>query len=201
MSLCAVELPQRRCKWAKGDEGTGVGRTPLRAAMPPCRRCHRATGDEGAVIVEFALLLPVFMMLILGMFTGGVAYNHKLEITNAAREGARYGATVPVAQCNGSACGGQTWAQLVRAIAVERSNGSLEAAKVCVALVSGPGTAPVAVSSNHTTAGGTSPCFVDKSSDTGRRVQVSVQRTDKLEAIAFTTDLKLTSKAVARYEQ
>jgi Flp pilus assembly protein TadG len=157
--------------------------------------------DRGAAIVEFALILPLLSMMAVGMLTAGIALDRKQDITNAAREAARFGATLAEEQCTPtSECDGFTWAQLVRSLAVQRSNGAVAEANVCVALVSGPGWAPVAVGSTHTTAGGVNPCYVDNSSDTDKRVQVSVTRSDKLEAVLFTTNLNLSSKATARFE-
>jgi Flp pilus assembly protein TadG len=159
------------------------------------------TTDRGAAIVEFALILPLLSMMALGMLTGGIALDRKQDINNAAREAARFGATVAEHQCDDtSKCDGFTWAQLVRSLAVERSNGAVVPANVCVALVSGPGWAPVAVSNGHTTAGGVNPCYVDNSSDTDKRVQVSVSRSDRMEAVLFTMNLNLSSKATARFE-
>ncbi len=158
--------------------------------------------ERGSAIVEFALILPVLTMLLLGMLTGGMALFHKQQVTSAAREAARYGATVPEQQCaTPSDCGGFNWAQLVQAIAVERANGDLAAAGVCVALVSGPGFAPVAIDADHSTAGGVNPCYVDNSSDAGKRVQVSVSRADRLEALMFNMNLQLNQRATARFEQ
>ena len=117
------------------------------------RKGSRVCGtDRGAAIVEFALILPLLSMMALGMLTGGIALDRKQDINNAAREAARFGATVAEHQCDDtSKCDGFTWAQLVRSLAVERSNGAVVPANVCVALVSGPGWAPVAVSNGHTT--------------------------------------------------
>ena len=55
---------------------------------------RRARSDDGAVLVEFALVMPILVMLLLGMVTAGMAYNQKLAITNGVREGSRYGATL-----------------------------------------------------------------------------------------------------------
>ena len=158
-----------------------------------------ATKHRGAAIVEFALILPLLSMMALGMLTGGIALDRKQDINNAAREAARFGATVDCVPT--SECAGLTWVEVVRSLAVERSNGALVAANVCVALVSGPGWAPVPVSSGHTTAGGLNPCYVDNSSDTDKRVQVAVARTDRLEAVVFTMNLNLGTRATARFEQ
>ena len=45
--------------------------------------------DRGAVAVEFALLLPILVVIILGIIEFGLVYNTQITITNAAREGAR----------------------------------------------------------------------------------------------------------------
>ena len=49
--------------------------------------CTRS--EDGAVAVEFALLLPILIMLILGILEFGLAYNAQITVTNAAREGVR----------------------------------------------------------------------------------------------------------------
>lgn len=164
-------------------------------------RAARGRGDRGAVLVEFAVVFPVFMLLTLGMLTGGVVLTHQLSVTQAAREAARYGATVAQDQCATTAnCGGMNWAQLVQSLAVQRAGGDVTTSGVCVALVSGPGTAPIAVDSTHTTAGGTTPCYVDNSADTGMRVQVSLSRPDQIQLMVSSIDITLISHATARYE-
>jgi|SRR5271170_5668623 len=40
-------------------------------------------GEEGAALVEFALMFPILMIVILGMFNLGVMLNQYLELTNA----------------------------------------------------------------------------------------------------------------------
>jgi Flp pilus assembly protein TadG len=157
--------------------------------------------ERGAAIVEFALILPLLSMMALGMLTGGIALDRKQDINNAAREAARFGATVAEHECDIPAdCAGLTWAELVRSVAVQRSNNGVVAGNVCVALVSGDGLTPVAVSSAHTTAGGLNPCYVDNSSVTDKRVQVSVTKSGQLEAVLFKMTLNLGAKATARFE-
>ena len=48
-----------------------------------------ATGRKGAVALEFALILPIFMMLMLGIIECGQVMSSEELITNATREGAR----------------------------------------------------------------------------------------------------------------
>jgi Flp pilus assembly protein TadG len=45
--------------------------------------------DRGSVAVEFALVLPILITLLLGVLEFGNAYGAQLAITNAAREAAR----------------------------------------------------------------------------------------------------------------
>jgi Flp pilus assembly protein TadG len=48
--------------------------------------------DTGQALVEFALAISVFMLLVLGTFDLARAYLDYTVITNAAREAGRYGA-------------------------------------------------------------------------------------------------------------
>ncbi len=52
----------------------------------------RRRGERGQGLVEFAMVVPVFMLLLLGMLEFGTAFNHQLTIGYATREGARIGA-------------------------------------------------------------------------------------------------------------
>ncbi|MCX6497445.1 MAG: pilus assembly protein [Arthrobacter sp.] len=45
--------------------------------------------QRGAVAVEFALLAPLLILLLLGIMEFGRAYNAQITLSNAAREGAR----------------------------------------------------------------------------------------------------------------
>jgi Flp pilus assembly protein TadG len=48
--------------------------------------------EDGATMVEFALLLMVLLLIILGIIQFGLMFYTKYVITGASREGARYGA-------------------------------------------------------------------------------------------------------------
>ena len=52
-----------------------------------CRTCRR--NRRGAAVVEFAVVAPVFILLIFGMIEFGRAIMVQQILTNAAREGAR----------------------------------------------------------------------------------------------------------------
>lgn len=55
--------------------------------------------DEGAALFEFALVLPLLLTLLLGIFWMARAYNVYQTITRAAREGARTAAVNSCASC------------------------------------------------------------------------------------------------------
>ncbi len=57
------------------------------------RKIHKKIKcQNGSSSIEFALILPVLTLLLLGIFQFGLAYNNFLAITHAAREGARMAA-------------------------------------------------------------------------------------------------------------
>jgi len=51
--------------------------------------------QRGQALVEFALILPVFFLLVAGMFDFGLGIYSDLTLINAAREGARLGVIDP----------------------------------------------------------------------------------------------------------
>lgn len=53
--------------------------------------CLRKLNERGAVAAEFALLLPVFLLILFGIIEFGMLMYGREVVTNAAREGARAG--------------------------------------------------------------------------------------------------------------
>src|SRR5437763_1206738 len=74
-------------------------------------------------LVEFSLLLPIFLVLVMAVCDFGWALRTYLQITNAAREGARVGVVCP----GGNATSAQT--QMTNAV-VDKSNGILASTNV-----------------------------------------------------------------------
>jgi Flp pilus assembly pilin Flp len=68
-------------------------------------------GQDGAAAVEFALLLPLLVLLLFGFIQFGLAFNTRIQATNAAREAARQ-AVVGIDDWNN--VGGVPFWQLVR---------------------------------------------------------------------------------------
>ena len=50
---------------------------------------------DGQALVEFALVLPFVVLLLIAIADFGIAYQRTAQITNATREGARYGSLFP----------------------------------------------------------------------------------------------------------
>ena len=57
---------------------------------PPAR--GPTARDRGSVAVEFALVLPVLLLILFGVIDFGRALNAQIELTGAARDGARLAA-------------------------------------------------------------------------------------------------------------
>ncbi|MGD0686970.1 MAG: TadE/TadG family type IV pilus assembly protein [Streptosporangiaceae bacterium] len=53
------------------------------------RRSGNGARDRGAAAVEFALLLPLLLLIVFGIIDFGRALNAQITLTQAAREGAR----------------------------------------------------------------------------------------------------------------
>lgn len=58
------------------------------------RRLRRADSQRGAAMVEMALVLPLLLMLMLGIFAAARGWQVHNVLDHAAREAARYGATL-----------------------------------------------------------------------------------------------------------
>lgn len=97
----------------------------------------RARPESGAVAVEFALVLPILVMLVFGIFTTGLAYSDHLAVTNAVREGARLGAAIKLDTASPS-----TWANSVQTRVHQvyfNTASSFPLSDICVQLVDSTG--------------------------------------------------------------
>lgn len=62
--------------------------------MSAPRRADRRDRSRGQSLVEFAVSVPVFVLLLFGMLEFGFAFSHNLTLEYATREGARTGAAL-----------------------------------------------------------------------------------------------------------
>ncbi len=61
----------------------------MRLFFSPHRRSQQSS-EAGAALVEFALVLPILLVLLLGMLDFGKAFNYWIDETHLANEGARW---------------------------------------------------------------------------------------------------------------
>jgi hypothetical protein len=60
--------------------------------MPNRTRTARPRAEEGATLVEFSIVLPLLLLLMIGMMEIGAAFKDFMTVSAAAREGSRYAA-------------------------------------------------------------------------------------------------------------
>jgi hypothetical protein len=60
---------------------------------------HRLKAQQGQAMVEFALILPILLVIILGVFDFGGAYNTKNDLNFLANQAARYAEVNSCAPC------------------------------------------------------------------------------------------------------
>jgi TadE-like protein len=72
----------------RADKGSMV------SAMQPGspRRGRRGGREDGQALIEFALILPLFLMIVVGIIQFGVALNFWLDLQRVANQGARWAA-------------------------------------------------------------------------------------------------------------
>ncbi|HEY5905998.1 MAG TPA: TadE family protein [Actinomycetota bacterium] len=63
--------------------------------MPTARRVARARGERGTAAVEFALVLPIVLAIVLALVQVGLLVRDRLLVESAARAGARTAAVDP----------------------------------------------------------------------------------------------------------
>lgn len=72
---------------------------------------NRASRASGQALVEFVVVMPIFLVLLTGMLDFGLAFSDRLTLGNATREGARIGAALATGSdtsCTGDPSGVDT---------------------------------------------------------------------------------------------
>ncbi|MEE9183331.1 MAG: TadE/TadG family type IV pilus assembly protein [Acidimicrobiia bacterium] len=164
------------------------------------------SNQQGASLVEFALILPILLSLLLGTVTAALSFSSSLSLNNAARETARFGATLPVDPDIG------VWLNEVADVSISSATGDLDSGvpgrSVCIAYVHPAGTAPDDSTTMLTidedgarTATIGSTCFADGRPLDERRVQVRLERETDLNVLFFSNTITLTRDATVRFER
>ena len=63
------------------------------------RKRDKLRGQRGQTMTEFAVVLPIFLLLLLGIAQLGIAFHNYIQLTDATRAGARFGAPL---SCSGT---------------------------------------------------------------------------------------------------
>ncbi len=75
----------------KGKSGPGAGSVSQALSKGERMKARLLKGNKGASAVEFAVILPLLVLLLFGIIEFSLALYDKAMITNASREGARAG--------------------------------------------------------------------------------------------------------------
>jgi hypothetical protein len=168
----------------------------------PTGRREEANAERGAAMVELALSISILLMLLVGTITAALAFSANNSVENAAREGSRYGATLPIDSISFA-----TWAGDVRTVTRAAAQGDLDTTVpgqfICVALVDGVGgvTDQWLTDTGGVVATGNGECFSDGRPDGELRVQVVTEREATIQAVLFSMDVTISAPAGARYER
>ena len=68
----------------------GLPSEPATSSLGPARRRRR--GRRGVTMVEFALIAPMFLVIVLGLLITATVVMNDVELSNGVRDGARAGA-------------------------------------------------------------------------------------------------------------
>jgi Flp pilus assembly protein TadG len=86
VSLESLHQNAPPAQWGGFCQNVPATEVKLEKACRPCRRNRR-----GAAAVEFAIVAPIFFLMVFGLIEFGRAVMVQQVLTNAAREGARVG--------------------------------------------------------------------------------------------------------------
>lgn len=149
----------------------------------------RKLDDRGAVLIEAAIVTPLLILLMFGIWTTARAWNVHNVLDHAAREAARYGAVDP------------THSDILTIAQGEVIAASIQWADVdvfCSAVIDGGAVDSNDGSGNLCLASGTSP---GNDPTTDDRVQVKLMINDyELNFMFFSIDVDLKGQAVSRLE-
>lgn len=160
----------------------------------------RPGGEAGAAAVEFALLFPMFLLIVFGVINMGFGFNQKINLTQTAREASRYGATLSFASAGGDV---DDWLAKVAAVAESAGGSDLEVDRpgryICVAHIEAGATGTA--SSLVVGTGGPSSsaaCYSDGRDD--ERVQVVVRSQTVVDFIFMGGAITVGSESTTHYE-
>lgn len=126
-----------------------IGPAPEGASRPRGRFAAFRADQRGQALVEFALVLPILLLLVIGIFDFGQALNYYNQESQLVGQGARAAA---VNRCpDGTAIGATGGCTSIQGQLSETyANGALKNNPVCISLPNGAGAGqPVTVSTTY----------------------------------------------------
>lgn len=154
--------------------------------------------QRGASAVEFALIVPIVILLLIGTVTTALVYSDHLAVTNAVREGARYGSAANILDSG--------WATSVRdrvkqvyfnANGVQPSDN-----EVCVKLVDSSGSQVASVASWTGSSCGSAPAVPSSMTPGSCAVLVWMQQPETIQLAVFPSlHPTIGGEAVAYFQQ
>ena len=174
----------------------------MRRLRPPAPSERSA----GAAAVEFALLFPLFILIVFGVIDMGFAFNQKINLTQASREGSRYGATLSLlaSHTSGGIPDGTVDDWLKNVLAVVKSSGGSDLDKsranryICVAYIVGATARKAVATTSDTPTLSSGTCLTDGRTDD--RVQVDTRADTALDFLLFGGKITVGSESVTHYE-
>lgn len=164
---------------------------------------RRARTDRGAAAVEFALILPLFVMLSFGVISAGFLFETWLSTTQAARETSRFAATFPVPKDTTTAVEDvDAWFTKVKTVAVDTAGidaGDAPSYVICIRLdrtSAGLGVTQKTYGTLATLSGNcTGSTVVDDNT-----VQVLIAREGSLNIVLWSSTVTVQGSNTSRYE-
>lgn len=157
-------------------------------------RARRQRDERGASAVEFALVVPLLLMLLFGIISTGMTVSDHLSATNATREGSRYGAATDMSQPG--------WATSVKTRVKQvyyNAGETVTDDQICVKLVTAAGATPA---QSIGASCGTAPSTPTGMAAGSCAVMVWMQRPATIELVAFPSlTLNISARSVAFYSR
>ena len=92
-STCA-DKGSMRSRWAPAA-------APDAGARDAASSSPRRSRESGQALIEFALIAPMFLLLVVGIIQFGIGLNYWLDLNRIANQGARWGVVDKYPNCNG----------------------------------------------------------------------------------------------------
>jgi len=167
------------------------------------QRTQRPQHDRGASLVEFALILPILMLILFGAITGGITLSRHNAVQNAAREASRFGATAPIGTTPAEL---STWLNNVATEVEAAATGDLadgtQGKSICVAYVEGGTATRLNVDQSGTRTESVGRCLTPAQDPRAEaRVQIVARRQSEIDTIFRSFVVNIEAKSVSRYER